>query len=372
MKIVNGRVFVGHGFVTGGVEFDRLIRRVGECVTGEGEYDVRGCYVIPGLIDLHSHGAVGEDASDGSPIGLEKMSLFYAANGVTGWLPTTMTLEAPKLLRVLETMREFTRPQHGARLLGVNLEGPFLSKRKCGSQKPQVVQAPAIGLWRQLLQASNHQIRLMTVAPEVPGCLELIRETALDCVVSVGHTEASYRETLEAFEAGASHISHLYNAMPGVHHRKPGVIGAAFDAGVTVELIADGHHVDPAVVRMTAKLFGEKLVLVSDSGRCTGMPDGEYDLGGQRITLEKGVARLTGTQTLACSAVSLLECVRRAVSFGVPLEDAIYAASTSPARVIRAEQVGSLEPGKYADIVVLDGNLQVKAVFVDGQIDKNF
>lgn len=368
MRIVNGKIFIGREFVEGGLEFDQVIRKTGGEVSGKGDFDAQGDYVIPGLIDIHSHGAVGEDAGDGSPEGLGRLSEFYAANGVTGWVATLMTLSEQELTKALVTIRDFTRPGQGARLLGVNLEGPFISRKKCGAQNPEAVQSPDISLLLRFFRASGNLIRLMTVAPETTDCMELIREASRRCTVSIGHTAASYETAAEAFRAGATHTTHLYNAMPPLHHRDPGVIGAAFDAGSTVELIADGNHIAPAVLRMTAKLFGEKLVLVSDSGRCTGMPDGEYTLGGQGITLKDGKARLTGTDTLACSAVTLTECVRRAVSFGIRLEDAVYAASTAPSRVIGAEHVGSLEVGKRADIVILDRKLQVKAVFIAGQM----
>ncbi len=368
MKIVNGKIFIGHEFVEGGLEFDQVIRKIGGEVSGQGDFDVHGDYVIPGLIDIHTHGAVGEDAGDGSPEGLRRLSGFYAADGVTGWVPTLMTLSEQKLTKALETIRDFTRPGQGARLLGVNLEGPFISREKCGAQNLSNIREPSWELFRRLYRASGGKVKLVTVAPERTGCLKLIREASKLCTVSIGHTTADYDTAMDAFRAGATHITHLYNAMPPLHHRDPGVISAAFDAGATVELIADGNHAAPAILRMTAKLFGEKLVLVSDSGRCAGMPDGEYDLGGQRITLKDGKARLTGTDTLACSAVSLMECVRRAVSFGVRLEDAVYAAAAAPSRVIGAEQVGSLEVGKCADIVILDSKLQVKAVFLAGQV----
>ena len=368
MRIVNGKIFIGHEFVEGGLEFDQVIRKIGGEVAGDGDFDAQGDYVIPGLIDIHTHGAEGEDVGDGNTEGLRRLSKFYAVNGVTGWVPTLMTLSEKELTKALETIRDFACPEQGARLLGVHLEGPFISREKCGAQNPKAVQAPDVNLFHRLIRASGNLIRLMTVAPEITGCIELIREASKRCTVSIGHTTASYETAMEAFGAGATHTTHLYNAMPPLHHRNPGVISAAFDAGATVELIADGNHIAPAVLRMTAKLFGEKLVLISDSGRCTGMPDGEYDLGGQRITLKDSKARLTGTDTLACSAVSLMECVRRAVSFGIRLEDAVYAAATAPSRVIGAEQVGSLEVGKCADIVVLDHKLQVKAVFMDGQV----
>ncbi len=366
MKIVNGKVFIGHRFVQGGVEFDRLIENFGETVTGKDGFDAEGGYIIPGLVDIHTHGAMGADASDASQEGLKRMACYYAANGVTGWLPTTMTIPEPELVKALESIRDFTRPTNGAKVFGVHLEGPFISPGKCGAQNPEDIRKPDVDSFHRWNEAAGGRIKLITVAPEAEGGLEYIREISKTCRVSVGHTAAGYEIAREAFEAGATHTTHLYNGMTPFSHREPGVPGAAFDAGVTAELIADGLHVAPAVVRMTAQLFGDRLVLVSDSGRCAGMPDGEYALGGQSITMTGGKACLSGTDTLACSSVSLLECVRRAASFGIPLEDAVYAASAAPARAIGAEKVGSIEVGYSADLVVLDESLQVKAVFVDG------
>lgn len=366
MKIVNGKVFIGHRFVQGGVEFERLIENFGETVTGKDGFDAEGGYIIPGLVDIHTHGAMGADASDASQEGLKRMACYYAANGVTGWLPTTMTIPEPELVKALESIRDFTRPTNGAKVFGVHLEGPFISPGKCGAQNPEDIRRPDVDSFYRWNEAAGGRIKLITVAPEAEGGLDFIRRISKTCTVSVGHTAAGYEIAREAFEAGATHTTHLYNGMTPFRHREPGVLGAAFDAGVTVELIADGLHVAPAVIRMTAQLFGDRLVLVSDSGRCAGMPDGEYALGGQSITMTGGKACLSGTDTLACSSVSLLECVRRAASFGIPLEDAVYAASAAPARAIGAEKVGSIEVGYSADLVVLDESLQVKAVFVDG------
>ena len=250
---------------------------------------------------------------------------------------------------------------------GAGAHGPFLSLKKCGAQNPDNLHAPDADMFHRLDEASGRQVRLVTVAPEEPGALPFIREVSKICTVSLGHTTADFDTAMAAYEAGASHATHLFNAMPPLNHREPGVVAAAMDAGATVELITDGFHIHPSVVRLVHRLFGEKLVLISDSLRCVGMPDGDYELGGLPITLTEGVARLRGSSTLAGSSIHLMEGLRRAVGFGVPLEAAVLAATAIPAKVIRRDdQIGSLAPGYAADLLVLDKALQLKAVYIDG------
>ena len=364
-EISNANVFLDGRFVTGGIEFSDVVEAVGPAVTGG--TDLGGCYVIPGLIDVHTHGAMNEDASDGSPEGLVKMARYYAAGGVTSWCPTTMTLKESVLTKSMEAVRDFQRPADGAKVAGVHLEGPFLSLKKCGAQNPDNLHAPDAQLFHRLDEASGHRVRLVTVAPEEPGALPFIREVSRTCTVSLGHTTADYDTAMAAYEAGATHATHLFNAMPALNHREPGVVAAALDAGATVELITDGFHIHPAVVRLVHRLFGEKLVLISDSLRCAGMPDGDYELGGLPITLTEGVARLRGSSTLAGSSIHLMDGLRRAVSFGVPREAAGYAATAAPAKAIRRDhEIGTLAPGLAADFLVLDKDLNLKAVYVDG------
>ena len=365
MKISNAKVFVEGRFIDGGIEFNERILAVGDGVCGG--IDAQGAYVIPGLIDIHTHAAVGEDASDGKPDGLIKMSRYYAEGGVTSWCPTTMTLKEPELTRAMHAIRGFIRPEGGAKIAGVNLEGPFLNLKKCGAQNPDNLHAPDVELFKRLYDASGGIVKIVTVAPEEPDAVDFIREVSRLCTVSLGHTTASYETACAAYEAGAAHTTHLFNAMPALLHREPGVIAAAMDYGASVELITDGLHIHPAVVRLTHNLFGDKLVLISDSLRCAGMPDGEYELGGQPITMKSGRAALTGTDTLAGSSIHLMDGLRRAVSFGIPLECAVLAATLAPARVIGMEgRIGTLRSGAYADIVILDAELSVKAVYING------
>lgn len=221
---------------------------------------------------------------------------------------------------------------------------------------------------KRLIDAAGGNVSLITMAPETEGGIAFIGEASKLVTVSIGHTEADYDTAMRAFAAGATHVTHLYNAMPGLHHRMPGVIGAAFDAGATAELICDGLHVHPSAVRIAEQLFGRRLVLISDSLRCTGMPDGIYPFGGQLISLKNGKATLKDTDTLAGSVISLMEGVRRAVSFGVPLTDAVLSATLAPAKAIHRDgEIGSLAAGKCADIVALSKDLEIQAVWIDGK-----
>lgn len=365
MRIKNAKVFVGKTFIPADIEFNSKITAVGK-LAGEADFDAQGCYVIPGLVDVHTHGAMGEDFSDGKIDGMQAMADYYAAHGVTSYLATTMTLKEEVLTPAMHAIRDFQR-QGGAKCAGIHLEGPFLGYAKRGAQAAENLHKPDVTLFDRLNAASGGMVKLVTVACEEEGGMEFIADVSKKCTVSLGHTSATYEQAMEAFARGASHATHLYNGMDGLHHRKPGIIAAALDAGASVELICDGLHIHPAAVRVAAKLYGDKLNLVSDSLRCAGMPDGNYELGGQPITLSGGVARLSGTDTLAGSAISMLDALRNVVAFGLSLPEAVYAASTAPARAVGLTDTGSIEVGKCADLVVLDKELNLVAVYVDGE-----
>ena len=361
MRIKNGKILIGKSFVDADIQFDRTITAIGRL---EGPADMEGGYVIPGLVDVHTHGAVGEDFSDGKPAGLQPLADYYAAHGVTSYLATTMTLREEVLTPAMHAIRDF-KPRSGAKCAGVHLEGPFLSYAKRGAQAAENLHKPDPALFHRLNEASGGQVKLVTVACEEEGALPFIREISRICTVSLGHTTADYDTAMSGFLAGASHATHLYNGMPSLLHRAPGVIGAAFDAGASVELICDGLHIHPSVIRVTSRIFGERLNLISDSLRCAGMPDGDYELGGQPIVVKNHKATLLDG-TLAGSSISLLDAVRNVVRFGLPLAGAVYAASTAPALAAGLD-AGVIAQGKAADLLVLDEDLALKAVFVDGQ-----
>lgn len=366
MLLKNGMIFQPDGtFAPGDMEFGETITQVG-WIDKQADINATDKYIIPGLLDIHTHGALQEDASDGSIEGLEKMSRYYARNGVTSWCPTTMTLKEETLTPAMHAIRDFQTK--GARCLGIHLEGPFLCYDKRGAQAAENLHAPDAAMFHRLNEASGNQIRLVTVACEEPGAMEFIDEISQICTVSLGHTIADYDTAMEAYRRGASHTTHLFNGMNPLHHRKPGVIGAAYDSGATVELICDGLHIHPSVIRMMFQLYGDKLTLISDSLRCAGMPDGQYELGGQPIIMKNGKATLMDETTLAGSSISVLKAVQNVVSFGIPLEKAVAAATIVPARAIRVDdKVGSLEPGKLADFLILDNDLNLEAVYIGGK-----
>lgn len=365
MLIKNAKVFVGKEFVDGDVRFGTTIEAVGT-LEGAADYDAAGCYVIPGLVDIHTHGAMGEDFSDGNPAGMQPMADYYAAHGVTSFLATTMTLKEETLTPAMHTIRDFKR-QGGAKCAGIHLEGPFLCYAKRGAQAAENLHKPDADLFDRLNAASGGMVKLVTVACEEEGAEAFIRNVSQKCTVSLGHSTADYDTAMAGFAAGATHATHLYNGMPSFLHRAPGIIGAALDSGASVELICDGLHIHPAVIRATYKMFGDKLNLISDSLRCAGMPDGDYELGGQPITMKNGKATLTGTDTLAGSSISMLDALRNVVKFGLPLEAAVYAASTAPAQAAGLSDIGAIEAGRAADLLVLDKDLNLKAVFINGE-----
>ena len=370
MRITGGQVFDLHeGFVRRDVCFDgRLL----SSSSADGKtYDASGCYVIPGLTDLHFHGCMGKDFSDADPEGLEIMAKYELSQGVTQICPAGMTLleeQLTKVCQVAAAHRDANKP--GAELCGINLEGPFLSTAKKGAQKADWIHAPDVDMFRRLMAASKGLVKLVSVAPEEPGAMEFIEAVEGEVTVSIAHTTADYDTAMEAFRLGARQVTHLFNAMPPFSHRAPGVVGAALDTPIcNVELICDGVHIHPSVVRATFKMFGPKrVILVSDTMRAAGMPDGDYTLGGQPVKV-KGKHATLADGTLAGSVTNLMNCMRTAVSFGIPLEDAVWAAAVNPARAIGIfSRMGSLEPGKRANVVVLDQNLELKDVFFRGEL----
>ena len=368
MIIKNVKVYQDGFFTEAGIAFDETIREIGTLVDSDDAVDGQGAYLIPGLIDVHTHGRAGADAADGDPEGVITMSRSYLKDGVTSYCPTTVTLAMDEYETAVRALADYERPADGAKIAGIHLEGPFLNPEKTGAQNPDNIVAPEIGFYERMQEISGGKIRLITVAPEMEGVLDLIAHVSRSCVVSLGHTAADYETAMRAFDAGANHATHLFNAMPPLLHRAPGVIGAAYDAGADVELITDGIHSHPAIIRMAHALFREHLILISDSIRCAGLPEGDYELGGLPVTLKNGRVTLKDSDTIAGSSIHLMEGLRTAVAAGVPLEEAVYAATYAPARCLNmTDTIGVLAPGRAADMVLLDADLNIIDIYIDGK-----
>ncbi len=373
MRITGGQIFdLEHGFSARDLYTDGALI---SGASGDGAIlNADGCYVIPGLVDVHFHGCVGEDFSDATPDGLQKMADYELSQGVTYICPAGMTLPEDQLTAICKNTAAHRRQNTGgAEVVGAHLEGPFLCMAKKGAQNGDYLHDPDAAMLRRLQEAAEGCVKLVTLAPEQPGAVEFVKAAAeMGIHVSVGHTVANYEAAKAAFDAGADHATHLYNAMPPLAHRDPGVIGAAYESPcVKPELICDGIHIHPSVVRLTFGLFGrERMIIISDSLRATGMPDGEYPFGGQMIEVHGNRATILGhPETLAGSVTSLMGCLRQAVAFGIPVADAVRACTYNPAQSIGIDnRAGSLDVGKEASIVLLDEtDLSIRAIIFKGQ-----
>ena len=339
----------------------------------EDAYDLEGATVIPGLIEVHSHGNSGYDFSDGSYEGLVEMAKYFLSCGVTSFAPASMTLPYETLEKAFATARRIVDedPAGCSKLRGIQMEGPYFCYKKRGAQNADYLKEPDFEGFKALFDGCGGLVKIVDVAPELPGAAEFIQKASKLCTVSVAHTDSDYEHAKTAFSVGASHLTHLYKAMPGINHRNPGVIPAAAECPhVRAEIICDGLHIHPAAIRLAFAMFGgERMILVSDSGRCAGQPEGyQFDLGGQMAEIRGGVAKLVGSDTIACSATNLWQCLVNTISFGIKEEDALRACTYNPACALGVQsEVGSIAPGKVADFVVCSPDYAKKRVFLAGK-----
>lgn len=315
--------------------------------------DLNGLEVFPGLIDIHTHGAIGIDTMDGN---IEDTALFYAKNGVTSFFPTTMTVAWDKIQAVVN--RDIPKT-NGAQILGYHLEGPYICEKYRGAQNKKYILNPDINEFCKL-----KNIKMVTIAPEKDGAMEFIEKCP--CVVALGHSESDYDTAAAAFEHGAECVTHTFNAMPPLHHRNPSIVGAASDKNAYVQVICDGIHIHPAVIRILYKLFSSgRMILISDCMRATGLSDGEYEFGGQPILVKDSTAR-TLDGALAGSTSMLLKCVKKAIEFGIPKTEAFKMASETPARLMHLNK-GILAPGYDCDFIAFDSDGKLQKTIIAGK-----
>ena len=376
--IANGRIYTeNETIVQGYIIIDN--GKIAQIGTGEyqGELttiDLKGQHVLPGFIDIHMHGGYGEDAMDASFEGLKHLSESLLLEGTTSFLATTMTQSDENIIKALKNIVDYQGQQdnlNAASIVGIHLEGPFISEHKVGAQNPAYVQRPSVAKIQQFQEIANDQIKVMTFAPEVEGARETLAALHDQINFSIGHTVATFDEVNEAVAHGAKHVTHLYNAGTAFEHRNPGLSGAAWvNEKLSTESIVDGIHSHPASIKIAYKQKGNKrFFLITDAMRAKGMPDGEYDLGGQNVTVKGSEARLT-SGALAGSILKMNEGLKNLIKFtGASLDDLWRVTSLNQAIALNIEDnKGSIAVGKDADIVVVDDDMHVLTTIKSGEV----
>ena len=351
----------------GNIECDGEIIKSLSSVEKDG-LDMEGLTALPGFIDIHTHGGSGADFCDKSEKSLETLSMHYAKHGVTSVCPTTMTLSFEELKEIFASVENYKGKECGAYFHGINMEGPYVSVKKCGAQNTDYIKEADYDEFKALHGISK--ISLIDIAPETDGACSFARRAQKHTVCSVAHTNATYAEAKRAFECGFTHVTHFYNAMTPFTHREPGVVGAVFENNTcTAEMICDGFHLDKATVKLTFKILGDnRIVCISDSLSSASCEDGEYMLGGQKVIVKDGKAHLENG-TIAGSTSNLFEEFRNLLSWGIPFESALKACSVNPARAIGVyDKCGSIEEGKNADLIFVDSAMNLKHVMVKGKM----
>lgn len=340
----------------------------------EEEYELidgNGKWLIPGMIDVHIHGANGFDMMDGSEASIQEVSRACAATGCTSFLATSVSSTMDELLAMIRSVKRVVGLEVGAKIAGLHLEGPYLNPKRKGMQNEKYLRHPHLGEMKQIFEEADGLIKMVTIAPELPGGMELLSYLKeMEVIIAVAHSDATYEEAKLAFDAGASHVTHCFNGMRPIHHRDPGLVAAAFEADhVSIQAIVDGVHLHPAVVRLMHRIKGpENMVLITDALQAMGLGDGSYLFGGHQVTVTNGVAQLADG-TLASSVVTMNEALRFTTETGISMLDAIQMASTTPARILGMDhKTGTIKTGLDADLVLLNEHFQVEWTMIKGNV----
>ncbi len=374
MRLRHGEVFIDGRFERKDILIeDGFVEEISDTITGNGkEADCTGLRIIPGFFDIHTHGCLSYDFSKSNPEEIKKMCAYYAKHGVTSVLATTMTNEEKQyhqamvyLKEVMDEQKEHPEAKEAA-IEGINMEGPFFGIEKKGAHDPQYLRRISQDLFDEYHSLSGNAIRLVDIDPTLDGAVEFIQRNKEFFTISLAHTMSTFDQAEAAVKAGATHVTHLFNAMRPMLHREPGLVGAVSEFGLNAEIICDGIHVHPAVVKLMFKAVPEQMILISDSINPTGLPDGEYTAGGLPITVKDRKAFLRDG-TLAGSTITLFDAVKNAISFGIPVEQAILSASYYPAKALHLEDTtGVIAVGRKADLLLVDNGFNLKQVFVRG------
>ncbi|MEI5990282.1 N-acetylglucosamine-6-phosphate deacetylase [Enterococcus termitis] len=338
--------------------------------TVDSKINGRGQLLIPGMLDVHIHGANNFDMMDGTTKSIQEVSKKCLETGCTGFLVTSVTSSLDALLTMIDRTKDVIGHEEGAKILGIHLEGPYLNVKRKGMQDPNYLRNPDLNEMAAIFERAGDLIKMVTVAPELPGCLELIAYLKeKNVVVAIAHSDATYEEAQEAFKQGATHITHCFNAMPPIHHRAPGLVTAALENDhVSVQAIVDGIHLHPGIVRLLHKIKGaDGMVLITDALQAMGVGDGAYEFGGHHVTVENGVARLKDG-TLASSTVTMNEALKLSVEMGIPLDDAIKMGATTPGVILGEQKIGKIAVGYDADLILLDEDFRVVKTVLKGRV----